>query len=109
MIRWAQAIEIMDPIIGILQAFDHFQISPEDFFYILLTSVAAHPTAIMLKNNHDISRILNIFKSAPDTLNATSKWVFQVAEAGYQSQIGALTAKISGFHFFSQNISEERF
>ena len=61
----------------------------------------------MLKNN--ISRILNIFKSAPDTLNATSKWVFQVAEAGYHSQIETLIAKDSGFHFFSQNISEERF
>ena len=60
----------------------------------------------MLKSN--VSRVLNIFKAAPDTLNATSKWVFQVAEAGYQSQIKALTAKDSGFHFFTQNISEEQ-
>jgi hypothetical protein len=29
-------------------------------------------------------------------------------EAGYQSQIKALTAKDSGFHFFTQNISEEQ-
>ena len=98
----------VDPIIGILQAFDFFQVTPEDFFFALLTStsLSAHPTATMVK--HDVSRILNIFKAAPDTLNATSKWVFQVAEAGYQSQIKALTAKDGGFHFFTQNISEEQ-
>ena len=66
----------MDLINGVQQAFNYFQLSPEEFFQALLTStlVAAHPTAIMLKQN--VSKILNVFIAAPDTVNMTSKWVF---------------------------------
>ena len=52
-LRWAIsditsiATTWMDPINGILQAFDYFQVTPEGFFHALLTStsVAAHPTS----------------------------------------------------------------
>jgi hypothetical protein len=92
---------------AVLDVFERFDLKAFDFLQALLLTNIFEDHPVTESFVAQATLCLDAFRSSPLTAAITSKWVFQVAQAGYVSQVQLLTKKESGFHFYTKKITEE--